>query len=176
MTEYWKSIRGYEDYYEVSTLGRVRRKASCNRLYTDGILSPRIRRGYYAVELCKDGKQKSFSIHRLVAETFIPNTNNLPCVNHIDENKLNNAVNNLEWCSYKYNTNYGDGIRKRVLSKIHNGKTCIPVIVTDYNGNFISEFRNITECAAFYDTSRIQLRRCIRRNKMLKGIYKITEK
>lgn len=176
MTECWKDIKGYEDYYEVSTLGRVRRKRSCNRLHTDGILSPRIRGGYYAVELCKDGKQKSFSVHRLVAEAFIPNTQNFPCINHIDENKLNNNMGNLEWCSYKYNTNYGEGIKRRISSKICNGKTCIPVIVTDSNGNFISEFRNITECASFYNTSRIQLRRCIRKNKMLRGIYKIIEK
>ncbi len=173
MEEIWKDVIGFESYYEVSSFGRVRRKRSYNRLHTDGILRHRLRRGYLAVELCVNSKQYSCSVHRLVAEAFISNPLNLPCINHKDENKLNNKVDNLEWCTYKYNTNYGDCIRRRALSRKLNGKTCIPVQVLDINGNYIAEFRNIAECASFYKTSTTQIRRCINRNKLLKGIYKI---
>ena len=71
------------------------------------ILAQRKRSNYLAIGLTKNHKQVTFSVHRLVAETFIPNPNNLPCVNHKDENKYNNSVDNLEWCTHEYNNSYG---------------------------------------------------------------------
>lgn len=87
--------------YQVSNLGRVK-----SLIGHEKILKPEIRTGYYAVNLSKNNKQKSKRIHRLVAETFIPNPDNLPQVNHKDENKLNNNVANLEWCDNTYNSHY----------------------------------------------------------------------
>ena len=115
MTEIWLPIEGYENLYEVSNLGRVRRlasvvtsKAGVTRKFSGKILKPVTHRdGYLRVNLCKNGKIKTFRVHRLVASAFIPNPKGLPAVNHKDECKTNNAVSNLEWCTTEYNNNYG---------------------------------------------------------------------
>lgn len=93
----WQKIKDFEQY-EVNELGQVRHNSK--------ILKPYIRQGYYSVGLRKNGKRTHKRIHRLVAQAFIPNPDNLPQVNHKDENKLNNAVSNLEWCTNTYNTHY----------------------------------------------------------------------
>ena len=121
MEEIWKDIEGYEGLYQVSNLGRVK---SLERLvfYSDGrsrvfkeqILKPSKEYDYLYVILYKNNENKHFRIHRLVANTFIDNPNNYPYINHIDECKSNNNVNNLEWCSPKYNVNYGSCIKRRV--------------------------------------------------------------
>ena len=103
----WKDIKGYEGLYQVSNLGEVK---SLNYKGTgkEKILIPyTTKKGYKRIGLCKGGKQKQKQIHRLVAIAFIPNINNYPQVNHIDENKANNCAWNLEWCDNKYNANYG---------------------------------------------------------------------
>lgn len=101
MKENYKNIVGYEDLYEVSDTGLVRNKA------TGKILKPlKNNRGYLHVRLYKDGIGKFKLVHRLVAEAFLPNPLNLSEVNHIDENKLNNNVDNVEWCSRQYNIDY----------------------------------------------------------------------
>ena len=97
MKEIWQKIKDFEQY-EINELGQVRRNSR--------ILKPEIRNGYLSVELCKDGKRTHKCIHRLLAETFIPNPKNLPQVNHKDQNKLNNELNNLEWCDNTYNSQY----------------------------------------------------------------------
>ena len=109
--EIWKDIEGYEGLYQVSNKGRIK---SLNRIDSRGhkvnekILSSKPNnKGYLRVHLYKNGKRKPFSVHRLVAIAFIPNPNNLLEVNHKDENKENNTVDNLEWCDRKYNANYG---------------------------------------------------------------------
>lgn len=107
--EIWKDINGYEGMYRVSNLGRV---LSLNGNYK--ILRQNVEREYYKVRLSRENKSKAKSVHRLVAEAFIPNPNNLPMVNHKDENKLNNKYDNLEWCTCKYNLNYGNAQAKRV--------------------------------------------------------------
>lgn len=101
MKEQWKDIADF-DNYEVSDLGRVRNKKTKRilRLGSDG------RKGYLHVDLCKDGEHNFKRIHRLVAEAFIPNPLNLQQINHIDENKTNNCVDNLEWCTNQYNAEY----------------------------------------------------------------------
>lgn len=111
--EEWKTINNYEGYYEISNYGNVR---SLNRNYIDTIgrnvfkkgreQKKYIRRNYYSVWLNKDNKSTPFSIHRLVANHFIPNINNKPSVNHINCDKLNNYEWNLEWCTSKENTNH----------------------------------------------------------------------
>ena len=103
--EIWKSIEGYPNY-EVSNLGNVR-SLNYHRENKIKFLNPYVSNGYQIVSLCKDGKQKRFLVHRLVAQAFISNPNNHPEVNHKDENKQNNCVDNLEWCTREYNINYG---------------------------------------------------------------------
>lgn len=123
--EVWRPVRNFEGLYEVSNLARVR---SLDRVVRGGNamsdnypinLKGRILKqcmagnGYLFVVLCKDGKHKHVTVHRLVAETFIPNPDNLPEINHKDENKSNNVVSNLEWCDRSYNVNYGTSLEKR---------------------------------------------------------------
>lgn len=98
--EIWKDIKGYEGLYQVSNLGNVKSLKTNKNLYYSKSGK------YYRVGLFK-GKRKMYSIHRLVAEAFILNPNNYPCVNHKDCNTFNNEINNLEWCTYKQNNNYG---------------------------------------------------------------------
>lgn len=113
MVEVWKSIKGYEGLYEVSNKGNVR---SLDRwsLHHDGVvryLKGVVLKqnsngdGYMTVTLC-DGGRSTKNVHRLVAETFIANPNNLPQVNHMDEVRSNNCVENLEWCTNQYNAEY----------------------------------------------------------------------
>ena len=104
--EEWKDIKGYEGLYQISNKGNVKSLGN-NKTRKEKILSPRKHSGYFFVTLCKKGeKPKNFDIHRLVAEHFLLNPDNLPVVNHKDENKLNNNVENLEWCTFAYNTIY----------------------------------------------------------------------
>ena len=110
-SEVWKDVVGYEGLYEVSNRGNVR---SIERISSQGrkiggiILKPAYNNGgYLLVSLCKNGKVKSKYIHRLVLEAFVENPNNLPEVNHKDENKANNELSNLEWCTREYNNNHG---------------------------------------------------------------------
>lgn len=129
--EIWKSLDflGYPDY-EVSNMGRVK---SIERIviYNDGrkynypekILKPIInvrRYGYLQIILFKNKKPKTFKVHRLVALAFLENPQNLPCINHKDENKDNNNVSNLEWVTVKQNNNYGT--RNERTSKKMKGK------------------------------------------------------
>lgn len=110
MEEIWKDIKGYEGLYQISNSGKVKsfRRSSKYGSPDEMILKPQlINSGYEVVTLYSHTRRSKFQIHRLVAETFIPNPYNFPCVNHKDENKLNNCVDNLEWCTYQYNNNYG---------------------------------------------------------------------
>ena len=105
----WKAIDGYEGLYEVSTLGQVRNSKGL-------ILKPYLKHAKYTsykkVALWKDGEYKHFYIHRLVAQAFIPNDNNLPIINHKDEDGTNNLVSNLEWCNRSYNATYGSATER----------------------------------------------------------------
>lgn len=97
--------------------------SNMGRIYsfkTNKILKQMVGRGYLQVGLLDNGKQKTAKVHRLVAEAFLPNENNYPCVNHKDENRKNNNVSNLEWCTHEYNNNYGT--RKEKASKTMKGK------------------------------------------------------
>ena len=130
MIEEWKDTEYIG--YKVSNLGRIKNKQG-------KILKTQIRKGYCDVGLHIQGQRqpKIVKVHRLVAKAFIPNPNNYPLVNHKDENKQNNRVDNLEWCTQKYNLNYGhrnDKIKKKVLQ-------------FDSNNNFIKEYESITDAS-----------------------------
>ena len=119
--EIWKDISGYEGLYQVSNLGRVKSLENRSNHKKEKILASQIRNQYYGVALYKNSHYKNYTIHRLVAEAFIPNPDNLPEVNHKDENKLNNRVDNLEWCNKKYNINYGYGAVNRQIQNRERG-------------------------------------------------------
>ena len=151
--EEWKSIPDYEEY-QVSTLGRVKRLAYYKNVCggskqhcEERILKPQKRkRGYQAVMLSKNSKAKSFLVHRLVAIVFIPNPDNLPQVNHKDENTSNNCVDNLEWCNQCYNSNYGTS-KYRISTKLKNGILSKPVEQYCKNGMFIMEYPSAIEAS-----------------------------
>lgn len=125
--EEWKSIPGYECLYEISSYGRVksleryRYNNGEKQLLKERILKPHNTKGYFTVCLYKNKTHKLYLIHRLVAQAFIPNPDNLPQVNHKDEDKTNNRVNNLEWCTAKYNMNYNDVLKRRSQRMKENG-------------------------------------------------------
>lgn len=146
MEEIWKDIEGYEGLYQVSNLGRVRSLDRMTAPRKDNgasypilgtILRTNQRKdGYMSVTFWKDSKAHSQLIHKLVANAFIPNPDNLPVVNHKDEDKTNNRVDNLEWCSQQYNLNYKDinyrskeKRRKKVVQMTLDGK-----VVATFNG------------------------------------------
>ena len=104
--EIWKDIDGYEGLYQVSNLGRIK-SLNYKRTGRTKILKLVKSNGYLDIILYNNGKCKHYLVHRLVAKAFIPNPDSLPEINHIDENKTNNKVDNLEWCTSKYNSNYG---------------------------------------------------------------------
>ena len=110
MKEIWKDIKDYEGLYQVSNLGNVKSLKTNKNLYYSKS------KNYLRVSLNKNGIRKGYSIHRLVAQAFIPNPNNYPCVNHKDCNGNNNKVNNLEWCTYKQNNSYKNHHLKRNIS------------------------------------------------------------
>lgn len=106
--EIWKDVVGYEGLYQVSNLGRVKslfRYKKILKQFEDN-------KGYLRVTLYKNNKSKSIKVHKLVAEAFIPNPNNYDCINHKDENKTNNRVENLEFCSFYYNLMYGTRVQR----------------------------------------------------------------
>lgn len=136
--EEWKDIRGYEGLYQVSSEGRVKSvKRNIFRVYNDNGY------GYFMVLLSKDGEKKPFYVHRLVAEAFIPNPENLPQVNHRNEQKHQNNVENLEWCSSKYNMNYGTA-RERQVEKQRK-----KVYQYTKEGELVREFDGVNQCAEF---------------------------
>ena len=114
--EEWKNIIGYEGLYEVSNMGNVRnvRRNTLLRFSKNNY-------GYIQVYLYKNGIRNGFKVHRLVAQAFIPNPDNLPQVNHKDEDKTNNSVENLEWCDHKYNVNYGHRTENAINTRVKNG-------------------------------------------------------
>ncbi|WP_461206908.1 NUMOD4 domain-containing protein [Clostridium sp. DL1XJH146] len=173
-TETWKDIEGYKGFYQVSNLGNIR---SLDRriIYSDGrvfnykgkILRKTLNRGYEYVKISKNSIVKTLKVHRLVALAFIPNPLNLEQVNHKDEIKTNNGVNNLEWCTAKYNVNYGTGTErtkkntdyKMIADKRRNknGKTLYQYSL---NGKLIKTYPAIRE-AARNGFDRGAIHRCI---------------
>lgn len=152
MKEIWKPVVGYEGFYEVSDCGNVRSVSyySCyhkvvKRREPRMLKLEKTRDGYLRVILSLYGKSKHYFVHRLVAFAFIPNPNNYPSINHKDENPKNNNVNNLEWCTFKYNSNYGTlpiRIRKNQTNAPYHSKA---VIQHSKDGRFIAKYPSTRE-------------------------------
>ena len=130
MIEEWRPVVGYEGIYEVSNTGKVRSldmyvKIGYGnyRLHKGKVISllKKGEYGYIQVNLCYNGKLYKKYVHRLVAQAFLPNPDNLPEVNHRDEDKRNNRVDNLEWCDRSYNLKYGTARIRERDTKIKNG-------------------------------------------------------
>lgn len=156
--EIWKDVEGYEGIYMVSSYGRV---VSLKRTDRNGtkrnekiIVQDKNLRGYCRVRLSKDMESKKFSVHTLVAKAFIPNPQNLPQVNHKDENPSNNFYKNLEWCTAKYNTNYGNHNQK--VSRTKGRK----ILQYDMEGNIVKEYCSVGEAAKCNGLNYKQILRC----------------
>ena len=138
-TEIWKDILGYEGLYQISNLGRVKSltrtksgKYGSIRPVKERILKPtKDNKGYFLVHLYNNSSGKTLMVHRIVASAFIPNPQGLPQVNHKDENKANNCVDNLEYCTPEYNSNYGTRNKKVSKSLINNSKRSKSVLCVE---------------------------------------------
>lgn len=150
--EIWKDIEGYEGLYQVSTYGRVKclpkdvvsTKHGHIRHYPERIAKTFNRNGYLSVELSKNGKRKKFTVHRLVAVAFINNPVNKPQVNHIDGNKLNNSVSNLEWATPKENIDhaYENGLKVAPEGNDHWSRTKRDRVSRKLTENDVREIKN----------------------------------
>lgn len=153
--ERWLPIRGYEQSYMISSYGRI--KAIDRTLtFSDGrvrayksriIRTHRINQHYYVASLTQNQRRAMKDVHRLVAEAFIPNPNGFREINHKDENSLNNCADNLEWCTRKYNINYGNHNKKVSESKMNCPSTSKPVVQMKPDGTVIQTFPSIREAA-----------------------------
>ena len=158
--EIWKDCKGYDGKYQISNKGRIW-SVSSNR-----VLSLNERSGYLGTILIKpNGKRQNEHCHRLVALAFLDNPNNLPQVNHIDENKHNNNVENLEWCSSYYNMTYGEAFkiaaekRKKVLNQY------------DKKGNFIKQWESLKEASETLGISKGNISECCNGKRNFAGGY-----
>ena len=161
--EEWRDIKGYEGYYQISNIGRIKSLMYRGlKRKTPKIIKWRVAsNGYAQVILSVNNTQRRYSVHRLVALHFIPNLDNKPCINHKDENPLNNNVENLEWCTYSYNTNYGNCIEK--IRKENIGKVgSYPVIQQSLTGDFIAEYSSIGEASRATGISYTMINDCCR--------------
>ena len=160
MEEIWRDIKDYEGYYQISNFGRVK---SVKRIACDGkhinerILKGGLREGYVEVTLSKNNVTRTITVHKLVCNAFIENPNKYPCINHKDEIKTNNRVDNLEWCTQKYNANYGTR-NKRCGDK--HGKR---VIQFDLKGNEIKRWISAAEASRHYGKDRTTIVAACRR-------------
>lgn len=180
MTEEWADIRGYEGLYKISTFGRILslsktfktgRNHSIEKTYPETIMSPsKTKKGYLRVNLFKDGKLKSFQVHRLVAEAFIPNPNNYPEVNHINEVKDCNIVDNLEWCTGKYNINYTKAYLTSQPKAVEKVKR--PILQLNLAGEFIKEWASMSDASNALNLNLANLCLCCKGKRNKCGNYK----
>lgn len=151
MEEIWKTIDGYEGYYEISSLGRLR---SCDRTIEQGrnilrlkgrLMKPHIcsTTGYYMTMLSKSGISKRFPLHRLIAKAFVPNPENKPLVDHINGNRTDNRIRNLRWCTNKENLTFPIASENRILCKQNVSKKVAQLDKTTLKA--INVFRSVGE-------------------------------
>lgn len=156
--EVWREVKRphFDGLYEVSNYGKVR------NIKTKRVLKPVAHKnGYLFACLCNHGKQAIVSVHRLVAIAFIPNPNNYPIVNHKDETRDNNKACNLEWCTHKYNSNYGvakirareslkkfkSSERMKEIARQNGRRSSKPVLQFDKQGKLLARYRSAKEAA-----------------------------
>lgn len=159
--ETWIPIQGFETSYLVSNLGNIwslrRNKALRIRKST---------RGYGLVNLSKGGVMKTHRVHRLVATHFLPNPLSLPEINHLNENKLDNRVENLEWCTRSHNVNYGHRTEKQKM------KVSIPVVQFSLSGDRIAVYPSVIQAARELKLSHSSISECCRGKRKTLGGYK----
>ena len=136
----WKEIIGYKGLYEVSSFGEVRNVKTGRKLKLSLGTT-----GYYQVSLRKDLEPKMHLVHRLVAQAFLSNPYILPQVNHIDEDKKNNNVNNLEWCTAKYNANYGTRLDRCNGVRRNNTRNTKPVRAIEIVSDKVLDYPSANE-------------------------------
>lgn len=186
MKEIWKDIKDYEGLYQVSNLGRVK---SLNHIRKNGKNSKYMQKGkvlhkwisccgYYQVVLSKNGKVKRLTIHRIVAQVFIPNTLNKPQVNHKDGNKLNNCVDNLEWCTRSENQLHAwkNGLQvftdNQLKSVTKNGiPVAKPVNQYDKSKNFIKRWNSMKEAECSLNIPNSNITNCCKGKRKSAGGY-----
>lgn len=140
MTELWKDIDGYEGLYQVSNLGNVRSLKWRRTKTIKNLCLKRHNKGYLQVGLTKDNVSKMYLVHRLVAQAFMENPNNYECINHKDENKQNNIVENLEWCTKAYNNQYSR--KKHCFSKRRGKEISKNILQLDLENRVIKIWEN----------------------------------
>ena len=139
--EEWRDVVGYEGKYMVSNKGEV------YSLLSHIKLKRLVINGYYRVSLCYDGDIKLALVHRLVAKAFIPNPENKRCVNHLDENRLNNDVSNIEWATHKENTHWGTNIQRMIETQRNTSPFRKAVYQYDRSLVLINQFQSASEAA-----------------------------
>lgn len=154
--EEWRDVKGYEELLSISNYGRLKKKYHSLVLPKGGIREFKEEicrlyklRGYCKKSVVVNYKTHNLAIHRLVAIAFIDNKDNLPFINHKDENPSNNCVDNLEWCTPRYNTCYGSA-RKRATDTYKKNGFNKAVVLYDYEGNKIKEYETIVEASKEY--------------------------
>lgn len=187
--EIWRDIAGYEGYYQVSNFGRVRsldKMQNYNgsaRLHKGKILKPNNDgRGYLIVDLSKNNRSVTKTIHRLVATAFLDNPNNLPQVNHKDEDKENNFVfvnkdgtvdlnkSNLEWCTVSYNVNYGNAAVERGLKQRNDRNKSKLTAMYTLDGNLVDIYPSAREASRLTGIPKTLIYKCCKgENKTAKG-------
>ncbi len=172
MQEIWKDVPEYEGLYQVSNLGSVRslthtkRSSNGKTARANGkVIKPLEQNGYLNIMLCKDGVRKRFRLHRLIASAFIPNPHNFPQVNHKDENKKNNNVENLEWCDSKYNNSYGTRLQR------YSETMGIRVVQSTLDGDFVKLWKSASE-AGRNGYTRENISKCCRGERETADGYK----
>ena len=162
INEIWKPIKGYEDKYEISNYGNVKSIYFINRqtkIKREKILKQHIACGYLKIRLSKDNKMKNYLVHRLVAETIIPNPENKLQVNHKDGNKLNNNVNNLEWTTRSENVNHAwkNGLHEKTRITVKENMTKAinslkkEIEQYDLENNYIRSWDSISDASREYN-------------------------
>lgn len=149
----WKDIKGYEgkyiisNYGEIISLPRYKQNNSKPQYVEPKEIAKYInsKNGYVYVQLWNNSKCKNIRLHKLVAQNFIPNKENKLQINHIDGNKQNNRVDNLEWCTYYYNNSYGTKLERQSKSQINDFKKSKKVNKYDLDGNFIKTWISMKE-------------------------------
>ena len=178
--EIWKDIPEYEGLYQISNFGNVRTLMYHGfKRKNPRLLKPQKNsRGYLQVSLCKDNSIIKVFVHRLVAQSFIKNPNNYTIINHKDENPSNNKVDNLEWCDYKYNSNYGT-FKERMHNTFINRDDCsIPILQYTLDGSFIKEYPSLSEAARQTGFGLTTIKNCcdgFRKDYKVNKIYKCNQ-